>query len=120
MQRQSISTEAETKSERLIRGEMDFPITGRDNLETVVPEHARAQVGKHSAVKTGQPTCMGAKGVDFFYGAFKALSDVSLDIPSQNVTALIGPSGCGKSTFLRCLNRMNDEIPGTRITGKVT
>jgi len=99
---------------------MDLPISGVDNLEAVVPEHARSQVGKHSAVKTGQPTCMGAKGVDFFYGAFKALCDVSLDIPSQNVTALIGPSGCGKSTFLRCLNRMNDEIPGTRITGKVT
>jgi len=99
---------------------MDLPISGVDNLEAVVPEHARSQVGKHSAVKTGQPTCMGTKGVDFFYGAFKALCDVSLDIPSQNVTALIGPSGCGKSTFLRCLNRMNDEIPGTRITGKVT
>jgi len=54
------------------------------------------------------------------YGSTVALEDVSLDIPEHRVTALIGPSGCGKSTFLRCLNRMNDQIPGTRIEGRVT
>jgi phosphate transport system ATP-binding protein len=48
-----------------------------------------------------------------------ALSDINMDIPCQKVTALIGPSGCGKSTFLRCLNRMNDTIPGTRIEGQI-
>jgi phosphate transport system ATP-binding protein len=53
------------------------------------------------------------------YGSALALSGVSLDIPERQVTALIGPSGCGKSTFLRCLNRMNDHIPGVRITGQV-
>lgn len=55
---------------------------------------------------------------NFFYGSHKALKDVSLDIPRQQVTALIGPSGCGKSTFLRCLNRMNDIIPGIRVEGE--
>ena len=54
------------------------------------------------------------------YGETLALDRVSLDIPQRRVTALIGPSGCGKSTFLRCLNRMNDQIPGTRIEGRVT
>jgi len=54
------------------------------------------------------------------YGTTLALDDVSLDVPSNQVTALIGPSGCGKSTFLRCLNRMNDRIPGARISGQVT
>ena len=54
------------------------------------------------------------------YGDALGLDHVSLDIPSHRVTALIGPSGCGKSTFLRCLNRMNDHIPGVRITGQVT
>jgi phosphate transport system ATP-binding protein len=57
--------------------------------------------------------------MDFYYGASKALSKISLDIQPKNVTALIGPSGCGKSTFLRCLNRMNDTIPGTRMEGMI-
>ncbi len=57
--------------------------------------------------------------MDFYYGKSKALSNVSLEIQPQQVTALIGPSGCGKSTFLRCLNRMNDTIPGTRVEGRI-
>jgi phosphate transport system ATP-binding protein len=57
--------------------------------------------------------------LNFFYGDKQALSDVSLLIPRHCVTALIGPSGCGKSTFLRCLNRMNDLIDGTRVEGEV-
>ena len=60
-----------------------------------------------------------AEGVDFFYGDFKALNQIDIEILPQRVTALIGPSGCGKSTFLRTLNRMNDTIPGTRLTGKI-
>lgn len=62
---------------------------------------------------------MDAQSVDFYYGKFHALKDVSVAIPEKQVTAFIGPSGCGKSTFLRCLNRMNDLIDGTRLTGKV-
>jgi phosphate transport system ATP-binding protein len=54
-------------------------------------------------------------GVDFHYGEKKALSDVTLDIPRERVTAFIGPSGCGKSTLLRCFNRMNDKIPGAGV-----
>ncbi|HNT74963.1 MAG TPA: phosphate ABC transporter ATP-binding protein PstB [Anaerolineae bacterium] len=57
--------------------------------------------------------------LNFFYGAKQALFDIRLHIPAQRITALIGPSGCGKSTFLRCLNRMNDEIAGTRMEGLV-
>jgi len=55
----------------------------------------------------------------FYYGDKMALSDISLDVNERQITALIGPSGCGKSTFLRCLNRMNDTIPGTRAEGRV-
>lgn len=58
-----------------------------------------------------------AQGVNFYYGKQQALYDATLTFPSCNVTALIGPSGCGKSTFLRCLNRMNDLIPGARVEG---
>ena len=60
-----------------------------------------------------------ARNLDFFYGGFKALEDISITINKNRVTALIGPSGCGKSTFLRCLNRMNDLIPGIRVEGTV-
>ena len=56
--------------------------------------------------------------VNVFYGEKQALFDVSLDMPDKSVTALIGPSGCGKSTFLRCMNRMNDTIPGCKVTGR--
>ncbi len=57
--------------------------------------------------------------LDFFYGSYKALIQINMNIAANEVTALIGPSGCGKSTFLRCLNRMNDTIPGTRVNGKI-
>ena len=57
--------------------------------------------------------------LDFYYGPKKALSGINLDVQPRKVTALIGPSGCGKSTFLRCLNRMNDTISGTRVDGKI-
>jgi len=57
--------------------------------------------------------------LDFYYGDFLALSKVSMQVRDRQITALIGPSGCGKSTFLRCLNRMNDTIPGTHLEGRV-
>lgn len=59
------------------------------------------------------------RNLDFFYGSSIALSGVSINILDRHITALIGPSGCGKSTFLRCLNRMNDTIGGTRVVGTV-
>ena len=60
-----------------------------------------------------------AKNLNLWYGEHHALHDVSLSVPERSITALIGPSGCGKSTFLKTLNRMNDLIPGVRITGEV-
>jgi len=57
--------------------------------------------------------------LDLFYGTFQALTDITLDIEAQRITALIGPSGCGKSTLVRVFNRMNDLIDGVRITGDV-
>jgi phosphate transport system ATP-binding protein len=59
------------------------------------------------------------KNVHFYYGPFRAVKDVSIDIREQQITALIGPSGCGKSTLLRTINRMNDLIPGIRVEGEV-
>jgi phosphate transport system ATP-binding protein len=63
---------------------------------------------------------MSAQSLDFYYGSFRALKDINLDIKEKQITALIGPSGCGKSTFLRSLNRMNDLIPGARVSGSVS
>jgi len=59
------------------------------------------------------------RNMNFWYGNFNALTGVSLDVLKHAITAFIGPSGCGKSTFLRCLNRMNDLIPGTKVEGTI-
>ncbi|MGB7220133.1 MAG: phosphate ABC transporter ATP-binding protein PstB [Vicinamibacterales bacterium] len=65
------------------------------------------------------PAKIDVSGMDFFYGANRVLQQIAVQMPANQVTALIGPSGCGKSTFLRCLNRMNDIIPGTRVVGSM-
>jgi phosphate transport system ATP-binding protein len=57
--------------------------------------------------------------LNFFYGSFRAVRDVNLDVLEREITAFIGPSGCGKSTMIRCLNRMNDLIPDTRVDGRI-
>ncbi|MCJ7441716.1 MAG: phosphate ABC transporter ATP-binding protein PstB [Thermoanaerobaculaceae bacterium] len=65
------------------------------------------------------PTRFSLAGLTCRYGASVAVRDVSMEIPASGVTAFIGPSGCGKSTILRCLNRMNDVVPGFTLTGQV-
>jgi phosphate transport system ATP-binding protein len=75
---------------------------GREGVDTVVTE-----------------TKVSVNNLELYYGSFKALHGVSIDIPSKQVTAFIGPSGCGKSTLLRSINRMNDLIVGVRITGSI-
>jgi phosphate transport system ATP-binding protein len=67
---------------------------------------------------TGNPV-FNAQGVSIYYGSFRAVTDVSLTIYENEITAFIGPSGCGKTTVLRTLNRMNDLVPGARVEGKV-
>jgi phosphate transport system ATP-binding protein len=65
------------------------------------------------------PTKMRVRNVNFYYGKFRALSDINLDIAEHKITALIGPSGCGKSTLLRSLNRMNDLVSHARVNGEI-
>jgi phosphate transport system ATP-binding protein len=62
---------------------------------------------------------MSIRDLSAFYGSFRAVTDVSMEVQANKVTALIGPSGCGKSTFIRCLNRLHEAIPGARAEGKV-
>jgi phosphate transport system ATP-binding protein len=69
--------------------------------------------------ETGVEAVFEARDVSVYYGRKRALTEVSLRIPRNRITALIGPSGCGKTTFLRSLNRMNDSVPGFRIEGQI-
>jgi len=69
--------------------------------------------------KAPLPPMFSVQKLNFYYGSHLALKQIEMEIPQRQVTALIGPSGCGKSTFLRCLNRMNDTIPGSRVEGKI-
>ncbi len=66
-----------------------------------------------------KPTKLSVKNFNLFYGNFQALQEVSIDIPTHRITAIIGPSGCGKSTFLRSFNRMNDLIPNVKTKGQI-
>ncbi len=74
---------------------------------------------RRSATCTVENPLFHCKDVNVYYGEKHAIKHVSIDIGRGQVLAMIGPSGCGKSTFLRCLNRMNDTIPGARVTGAI-
>jgi phosphate transport system ATP-binding protein len=116
----------------------DTPDRGHDVPESSAPAEALPGVSVGGRARSHQgdlpaPTVDGrwhgsqtvpdpvltVKGLNVFYGDHKAVRDVSLDMARFEITALIGPSGCGKSTVLRCLNRMNDLIPGARVEGSV-
>lgn len=94
-------------------------------IETAVqsPNSMSQQVtdqGTHlSTVETTEVPAFKVQNLSIWYGQKQAINDVTIDIPSKTITAIIGPSGCGKSTFLRCLNRMHELMPHTRVEGKV-
>jgi phosphate transport system ATP-binding protein len=71
------------------------------------------------SVMTDTNAIVRIEDLNVYYGGFHAVGDVSFNVPRNQITALIGPSGCGKSTVLRCINRMNDLIPGARVTGTI-
>jgi phosphate transport system ATP-binding protein len=75
---------------------------------------------QRTATPSTHTDVMDLSGVSVFYGKVEAVRDTSMPIRQHQITAMIGPSGCGKSTILRSLNRMNDLIPGARVTGKIT
>jgi phosphate transport system ATP-binding protein len=75
---------------------------------------------RQPAKETSGPPIFDVQGVSIFYGSFRAVTNVSLTIYENEITAFIGPSGCGKTTVLRTLNRMNDLIPGARVEGDVS
>src|SRR5213080_4857956 len=89
------------------------------NPHPTVAERVERPAERPSTAEPAPPLTFEVKNLSIWYGEKRAISDVTLDIASNAVTAIIGPSGCGKSTFIRCLNRMNDGIPGFRTEGRV-
>src|SRR6266446_4579395 len=84
--------------------------------------HTRAtEVGEHtlSSERGDSGGQVSIEDLSAYYGKFRAVKGVSLEIDTKRVTAIIGPSGCGKSTLLRCINRMHEEAHGARVSGKV-
>ncbi len=107
-----------------------FPIVpARDvesTLEKDLPTGIRLDVPRPAVERAGGPVPpepaaprLETRNLHLFYGAHHALRNITLEIPSTSVTAIIGPSGCGKSTLLRTFNRMNDLVPGVRTKGEV-
>jgi phosphate transport system ATP-binding protein len=100
---------------------MEAQKSGRKKKVAEVSREQRDVRQKGDGAPSGDGLTLGMKIQDLsaFYGSFKALTDVSIDVQANKVTALIGPSGCGKSTFIRCMNRMHEVIPGARAEGHV-
>ena len=97
--------------------------TSESNLSQTddVPElHLEYALSGETELTTAAESVMTLEDLSVYYGDFLAVHDVDLTFGHREITALIGPSGCGKSTVLRCLNRMNDLIPGARVEGRVT
>jgi phosphate transport system ATP-binding protein len=94
---------------------------GRERKVSEASREQREVRHRGEDAPSGEGLTLGMKVQDLsaFYGSFKALTDVSIDVRANKVTALIGPSGCGKSTFIRCLNRMHEVVPGARAEGHV-
>jgi phosphate transport system ATP-binding protein len=89
------------------------------NPDPTVVERAEKPTELHPTAETAPRLTFEVKNLSLWYGEKRAISDVTLNIASNAVTAIIGPSGCGKSTFIRCLNRMHELVPKTRIKGSV-
>ncbi len=107
--RASSTANMNTQTKEASVSESSPPVQSQQGQPVTPPVQPQAAVPK-----------MRASGVNFHYGSFKALHDISLEFPTNKVTALIGPSGCGKSTFLRSLNRINETIRGAKIDGDIT
>jgi len=90
---------------------------GTPTITVRIDSAARAEPG--TAHDDGEQPVLSFRDVSFYYGAFRAVKDVTIDVRTRQITAIIGPSGCGKSTLLRTINRMNDLIPRTRLEGEV-
>ena len=106
----------EPAGRRLGEAGLNLKPSGRVHVAVPIAAGGRA-ADRQTVVEDPVFSC---RDVNVYYGAKQALKNVTIDVGRRQVLAMIGPSGCGKSTFLRCLNRMNDTIPGARVTGSIT
>ena len=107
------STSKQNRNEPTERDESADPTADGMNIQTDVS----GSVDASSGGSWTRDTVVRAEHIDVWYDDDQALSDITMEIPEQSVTAMVGPSGCGKSTFLRCINRMNDLIDSARVEG---
>ncbi|HUI62632.1 MAG TPA: phosphate ABC transporter ATP-binding protein PstB, partial [Steroidobacteraceae bacterium] len=110
------SASDEPHRRRLGEGGLNLKPSGRVPAASSLEHQGGERTIGQATVEDGVFTC---RDVNVYYGSKHALKHVSVDVGRKQVLAMIGPSGCGKSTFLRCLNRMNDTIPGARVTGSI-
>jgi phosphate transport system ATP-binding protein len=110
-----------TASEDDLMNQATAPAPPKESIAIRVDQPAPRTGGDVSEPGPAQATdpVIQLKDVEFYYGSFRAVKDISISVPPRRITALIGPSGCGKSTLLRTMNRMNDLIPGTRLEGEL-
>ena len=90
-----------------------------DILPVIEPPQVRTDRSTPAVTESADTPAFAVRNLSMWYGAKEAIRNVTIDIPAKRVTAIIGPSGCGKSTFLRCLNRMHELVPRTRVQGEV-
>ncbi|GAA0913282.1 phosphate ABC transporter ATP-binding protein PstB [Virgisporangium aurantiacum] len=96
--------------------------TGRPGVQIAYTPQQAQEVDLEKTVAPAEagPPLINLENVSVFYGGFEAVRGTSMPVAHNKITAMIGPSGCGKSTILRCLNRMNDLVPGARVAGRIT
>jgi phosphate transport system ATP-binding protein len=114
---EGLSASEQPGRRRIGEGGLNLKPSGRVHSPSSLEQRTgdRGTVGQVSV----DDAVLAARDVNVFYGSKHALRNVNIDVGRKQVLAMIGPSGCGKSTFLRCLNRMNDTIPGARVTGSI-
>jgi phosphate transport system ATP-binding protein len=119
MMRQSTKEDEDRSLAALLQQRTVERMTSEKIREDLTEKTLDATPAAQAIRAPAEPAVFKLQDVAVKYGAKRAISDITLDAPLNRVTALIGPSGCGKSTLLRCLNRMNDLIPGARVSGSV-
>src|SRR5271156_1660039 len=96
-----------------------MPTTNMPSQKNSLPGETMTPIPPPAPISSVAAVAFDVKKLSIWYGGKQAINEVTIGIPSKSITAIIGPSGCGKSTFLRCLNRMHELVPHTRVEGQI-